>query len=902
MKSKKIVIGVLAHVDAGKTTLSEAMLYESGSIRSLGRVDNKDAFLDNNTMERNRGITIFSKQAVMELEHSYITLLDTPGHVDFSTEMERTLQVLDYAILIISGADGIQGHTQTVWELLQHYHIPVFIFVNKMDQITADKEKLLYELQTRLSDGCIDILGENQSEILENIAMQKESVLERYLETGQITLEEKQQLIKERLIFPCFFGSALKLQGIEEFLKALDEMTVADHKVRRAAEPSGDFCARVFKIVRDSNKNRLTYLKITGGTLTVKDELKGTFMENEEEQIWQEKVNEIRIYSGERYTVEKSVSEGMVCAVTGLNHTYPGQCLGGEEGGVIPCLCPVLTYQMYFPNKEDPMQVLSKISVLEEEDPSLHIIWQEQLKEIHIQVMGQVQIEILTNILKERFDLEVEFIRGSICYKETIKTSVEGVGHFEPLRHYAEVHLYLQPLPPGSGLVFESQVSEDVLHKNWQRLILTHLGEKQHKGVLTGAQITDMKITLVAGRAHPKHTVGGDFRQATYRAVRQGLMQAESVLLEPFYEFLLEIPENFVGRAMTDIEYMYGIFETPEHFNGYVLIKGKAPVSTFGEYQKTVNSYTKGSGKLTLRFAGYYPCHNQEEVLLNSTYDPELDMKNPTGSVFCAHGAGFYVPWDEVKEHMHLCSMEEMKQQDSVEVAALVRNTYKEEWMDKDEVDKIIAKTFHANSQRKEHSMKKTLQAKRERNFNERNDLEKVKSGKGEKLQEYLLVDGYNVIFAWPELNELAKTNIEGARGKLMDILCNYQGMKGCELILVFDAYRVQGHVTEILDYHNIHVVYTKEAETADAYIEKFAHENSRRYHITVATSDGLEQIIIRGAGCDLISSRDLEEEIQRMQKHIQETYVQNEKANRVFLKDSLSKEGKKTLEKGDFI
>lgn len=897
MKPKKIVVGVLAHVDAGKTTLSEAMLYESGTIRSLGRVDNKDAFLDNNSMEKDRGITIFSKQAVIELEHSYITLLDTPGHVDFSTEMERTLQVLDYAILIISGADGIQGHTQTVWELLQHYHIPVFLFVNKMDQITADKEKILRELQHRLSDGCIDILGPNQEQVTECIAMQKESVLERYLETGQVTLEDKQQLVKERLLFPCFFGSALKLWGVKEFLTALDQMTVADNGIQ--TDTRDLFSAKVFKIVRDQNKNRLTYLKITGGTLTVKDELSGSLMEGQEEQTWQEKVNEIRIYSGERYITQKSVSAGMVCAVTGLNYTYPGQCFGAEEGGIVPCLSPVLTYQMYFPNKEDPIQVLSKISVLEEEDPSLHIIWQERLREIHIQMMGQVQIEILTRILKERFGLEVEFLKGSICYKETIKTCVEGVGHFEPLRHYAEVHLYMQPLPTGSGMVFESQVSEDVLHKNWQRLILTHLREKQHRGVLIGAQITDMKITLVAGRAHPKHTVGGDFRQATYRAVRQGLMEAESVLLEPFYEFRLELPEGFVGRAMTDIEHMHGIFETPEHFNDYVLIKGKAPVATFAEYATMVNNYTKGSGKLTLRYAGYYPCHNQEEVLSESTYDPEQDTKNPTGSVFCSQGAGFFVPWDQVKEHMHLCSMEERKEQEDLETAPLVRNTYREEWMDKEEVDQIIAKTFHANSQKKERNtnMKKSLQAKRERNFNGTRESKKIKSASEEKTKEYLLVDGYNVIFAWPDLKELAQTNIEGARGKLMDILCNYQGMKGGELILVFDAYRVQGHVTEILDYHNIHVVYTKEAETADAYIEKFAHENSKRYHITVATSDGLEQIIIRGAGCDLISSRELEEEVQRMQKHIQETYVQNEKANRVFLKDSLSKEGMESLE-----
>lgn len=890
MNKKQICAGILAHVDAGKTTLSEGLLYTSGTIRKVGRVDNQDAYLDNYELERARGITIFSKQAVMELEHTVVTLLDTPGHIDFSTEMERTLQVLDYAILVVSGADGVQGHTQTLWELLEHYHIPTFLFVNKMDQNGTDRGKLMEELHSRFGDGCIDFSGEWNEEFYENIAMQEEEVLNAFLEYGIVEMLQIQKLIQERKVFPCFFGSALKLQGVEEFLHQFDCLTLEQ-------KYPTEFGARVFKISRDEQGNRLTHLKVTGGSLKVKDTIGGSSNTGEEEIPWEEKVNEIRIYSGEKYQVEKETKAGTICAVTGLSHTFPGEGMGAENELVLPYLTPVLTYQIKFPEGQDPISVLPKLSMLEEEDPSLHILWREDLQEIHIQVMGEVQIEILKSIIKERFDIVAEFDHGTICYKETIKNQVEGVGHFEPLRHYAEVHLLLEPLEPGAGMVFESDCSEDKLAKNWQRLILTHLKERQHRGVLTGSVITDMKITLIAGRAHQKHTVGGDFRQATYRAVRQGLMEAESVLLEPYYEFRLEIPESYIGRAMTDIENMYGSFDTPKRLGDMAVITGKAPVATFGEYQKQVNVYSKGCGKLSLRVKGYYPCHNEAEVVEQIAYDPEADLRNPTGSVFCAHGAGFYVEWNQVKDYMHVEALGGEQTEDTVMTA---QSYYEEEWIDTEEVDRIIERTFYANRNGSSKSMKKSRVQKnrRQRGLS----VERVRTfQETEKKEEYLLVDGYNVIFAWEELNELAKVNVESARGRLMDILCNYQGMKKCNLILVFDAYRLEGHPTEILDYHNIHVVYTKEAETADAYIEKFAHENGKKYNITVATSDGLEQIIIRGAGCRLLSSRELQEEVKQMDEKIKREYIDTKSEHRNFFKDSLSKEAAQKLESMNF-
>lgn len=885
MNRKKLCVGILAHVDAGKTTLSEGLLYSSGKIRKMGRVDNKDAYFDSEQLERARGITIFSKQAVIKLPHTTITLVDTPGHIDFSAEMERTLQVLDYAILVVSGADGVQGHTQTLWELLEHYKIPVFVFVNKMDQNGTECGKLLTELQERFGDGCIDFSSKQQEEFYESLAMTEESLLDYFLEYGEIKEEEIKRLIWERKVFPCFFGSALKLQGVEEFVQAIDNLTV---------EKSYDnqFRARVFKISRDDQGNRLTHMKITGGTLKVREAIAGKSFLKGEAVEWEEKVTEIRSYSGEKYQVVKEAEAGMLCSVTGLSYTTPGMALGVEEQWQTPYLTPVLTYQIRFPQGEDPAMVLPKLSLLEEEDPSLHIVWQEEFKEIHIQVMGEVQIEILKALMKERFGIVAEFEHGSICYKETIKNTVEGVGHFEPLRHYAEVHLLLEPLSAGSGLVFASDCSEDVLSKNWQRLILTHLKEREHKGVLTGSAITDMKITLITGRAHQKHTMGGDFRQATYRAVRPGLMEAESVLLEPYYEFRLEIPESYIGRAMTDIEAMYGEFDTPKRLGTMAVITGKAPVSTMGEYQKQVNIYSKGCGKLTFRVKGYEPCHNQEQVLLKQGYEPLADIQNPAGSIFCAHGAGFYVEWDQVKQYMHLPLLGQETEED-IE-AEVTQSYYEEEWMDTEEVDKIIERTFYANRSEKSLKKSRSKQAPRVRNFSESKERNHPVA---EKKEEYLLVDGYNVIFAWEELKELAKLNVEGARGRLMDVLCNYQGLKKCQVILVFDAYRLEGHPTEILDYHNIHVVYTKEAETADAYIEKFAHENGKKYHITVATSDGLEQMIIRGAGCQLMSSRELKEEIERLNSMVQSEYTEKTGTHRNFLLDNLSKDNAQMLQ-----
>lgn len=853
---KKVVIGILAHVDAGKTTLSEAILYHSGSIRKMGRVDNQDAFLDNYELERERGITIFSKQAEVKIGDLEVTLLDTPGHVDFSAEMERTLQVLDYAVLVISGADGVQGHTQTLWRLLKQYEIPVFLFINKMDQPGTEKEALLSELREKLSEGCIDFSKEASESFYDEVAMCKEEVMEQFLETGCVEADEIRTLIRERLVFPCFFGSALKEQGIEAFLEGLVTYTAVP------SYPSA-FGARVFKIARDEQGNRLTYLKITGGSLKVK-----TVLNHQ-----QEKVNQIRIYSGEKYTTVNEVQAGAVCAVTGLNATYPGEGIGIESGVSVPLLEPVLTYQIELPEGMDAAVVLPKLRQLEEEEPQLHIVWEEQLQEIRVQVMGEVQIEILKYLVKERFGIDIEFGTGSIVYKETIQNVVEGVGHFEPLRHYAEVHLRMEPGEPGSGLVFSTECSEDVLSRNWQRLILTHLEEKEHKGVLTGAPITDMKITLTAGRAHQKHTEGGDFRQATYRAVRQGLKQAESVLLEPYYTFHLEVPEGSIGRAMTDLERMHAAFEAPELQNGTAVLTGSAPVALIQDYPKEVTAYTRGEGKMFCSLQGYGICHNAEEVIAEKCYDSEADLENPTGSVFCAHGAGFVVGWEQVKDYMHLESTLEEAAPGSegrLKGPQAVTEYEEEMWIDTEEIDEILARTYGANKKDKNTFAKNGFAKKRKPSETAPVTRSYVPKKSGE---EYLLVDGYNVIYAWEELKELAKDNLDGARGKLMDILCNYQGIRKCHLIVVFDAYRVKGHAAEITDYHNIHVVFTAEAETADQYIEKFAHENGKKYRVTVATSDGLEQIIIRGQDCLLLSARELKEEIENAVEQVSREY-----------------------------
>lgn len=870
-------IGILAHVDAGKTTLSEGLLYESGSIRSMGRVDNKDAFLDTHEIERNRGITIFSKQAVFRFGEMEITLLDTPGHVDFSAEMERTLQVLDYAVLVISGADGVQGHTQTLWSLLEKYKIPTFLFINKMDQPGTDKQWILTELKNRLDEGCVDFSRECGEDFYEDIAVCDEGLLNTYLDSGRIGSRDIAEIIAERRVFPCYFGSALKADGVREFLQGIGSYT-------RPVDYPEEFGAKVFKISRDEQGSRLTHLKVTGGVLKVRSALI--------QKLKEEKVSQIRIYSGEKYQTAEEAQAGMICAVTGLADTRPGDGFGIEDTGYEPALEPVLTYQVILPEGVSAGVMLPKLRQLQEEEPELHIVWNEQLQEIQVQIMGEVQLEILKSLIAERFDTEVEFGTGNIVYKETIKNTVEGVGHFEPLRHYAEVHLFMEPLEPGSGLQFDTQCSEDMLDKNWQRLILTHLQEREHSGVLTGSAITDMKITLAAGRAHLKHTEGGDFRQATYRAVRQGLKQAESVLLEPYYEFRLEVPQQMVGRAMSDIERMYGEFENPQTEGEMSVLTGSAPVSEMNGYQREVIAYAKGRGRLFCALNGYRPCHNADEVIENTGYDSERDTDNPTGSVFCSHGAGFTVSWDKVKDYMHVDSQLTDNEKETEEENAVRRSYTEEEWIDTEEIDRILEQTYFANRKKKTGWAKKKL----ERTIDDYKSSAFRASVKKKPGEKYLLVDGYNIIFAWEDLRELAEANIDAARGKLLDIMSNYQGIRKCQLIVVFDAYRVVGHDTEILDYHNIHVVYTKEAETADQYIEKFAHEHGRKYDVTVATSDGMEQIIIRGQGCSLLSARELLEEVNLANQTLREKYLEKQQKDRSYLLDSMSEEELKKI------
>lgn len=964
---ENIVMGILAHVDAGKTTLSEGMLYLSGTVRKLGRVDHKDAFLDTYSLERDRGITIFSKQAVFSLGNRRINLLDTPGHVDFSAEMERTLQVLDYAVLVISGADGVQGHTETLWKLLKLYEIPTFIFINKMDQPGTDRESLLAELKERLDEGCIvfgkgkseegntvndskeetkskdekvlykktekDVSGKDMlddaldidSESLEEIAMTDESVLDYFMEHETVRNEDICRLIKERKVFPCYFGSALKLDGVQELLAGFEEyMMPFDGKK--------EFGARVFKISRDDKGERLTFLKVTGGKLVVKMPI------NKEE-----KVNQIRIYSGAKYEAVNEVEAGGVCAVTGLSSSYIGQGLGVEKGTAAPFLEPVLTYQMILPEGADTTKVLRELKQLEEEEPLLNIVWNPALEEIHVQLMGEVQTEILKTMIAERFHLDVEFGTGKIVYKETIKSPVVGVGHYEPLRHYAEVHLKMEPLEAGSGLVFDTDCSEDILDRNWQRLILTHLQEREHPGVLTGSPITDMKITIVAGRAHLKHTEGGDFRQATYRAVRQGLKSAESVLLEPWYSFVLEVPSEQVGRAMSDIGQMNGSFEGPEAEDkqGMVRLTGTAPASEMRDYQREVWAYTKGRGRITLTLKGYEPCHNAEEVIEEIGYDSERDIDNPTGSVFCAHGAGFLVKWDEVPEYMHIkedfltdnsdSELDEMiAGQMGNPFTASDRNgvrssgnsyTSGNNYSSNSGRDSSFGSNSSGNSSNYSGSYSSSydddpeLLAIMEREFgSKQKERDRYSSYRKQTVsapirrttviketepkKEYLLVDGYNIIFAWEELNELAKASIDAARNKLMDILSNYQGFIGCTLILVFDAYKVKGNQGEVQKYHNIYVVYTKEAETADQYIEKTTHEIGRKYKVTVATSDALEQVIVMGQGAYRISARDFYEEVERTEKQIREINERERGEKRNYLLDYAKEEDAREMEK----
>ena len=876
-------VGLLAHVDAGKTTLSESILYQSGAIRNLGRVDHQDAFLDTDEMERERGITIFSKQAVLTWKDTEITLLDTPGHVDFSAEMERVLQVLDCAVLVISGADGVQGHTETLWKLLTRYGLPVFLFVNKMDQEGTDCGKLLAELKSRFSEGCIDFgrVETGAEEVIEEIAVCDEQTMEEYLEKGSVAAASIRRLVAERKIFPCYFGSALHLQGVEELMNG-----ICTYQMQK--EYPAVFGAKVYKIARDGQGNRLTYLKVTGGTLKVKD----VIGENGD------KVNQIRVYSGEKYELLSEADAGKVCAVTGLAETYPGQGLGAEKDSELPILEPVLTYRIILPDDCNVHTMLRDLKLLEEEEPELHVVWIEKSQEIHVQLMGDVQIEILQRIIKERFGVLVEFGEGSIVYKETIAAPVEGVGHFEPLRHYAEVHLRLEPGERGSGIQFDSECSEDVLDRNWQRLVLTHLEEKEHKGVLTGSVITDMKITLTSGKAHLKHTEGGDFRQATYRAVRQGLKKAESVLLEPYYEFRIELPSENVGRAMTDIQNRFGKFEAPETLGEMTVLTGIAPVSTLSGYQKDVIAYTGGRGRISLTLKGYDLCHNQEEVVAARGYDSELDLANPTGSVFCAHGAGFVVDWDEVEEYMHMERTLDQTGEEGLAEVTLPKRRHSSIELTQEELDAIYVRT--PDPVKQNHGPVTVCAKEKDREPGSAYTDPKWERRRREKegRQEYLLVDGYNIIFSWEELRELSEKDIGAARGKLADILSNYQGYRKCTLILVYDAYKVEGNPGEVMKYHNIYIVYTKEAETADQYIEKTVRRIAKDAAVTVATSDGLEQVIILGQGANRMSAPGLKEEIERTLAEVRGEHLGKKGSVGNYLFDYLDEETAEEMEK----
>ena len=886
MKSNHLVVGILAHVDAGKTTLSEQILYKCKAIEKVGRVDHQDTFLDTHSLEKERGITIFSKQALFSLPDFEVTLLDTPGHVDFSTEMERTLQVLDYAVLVINGADGVQSHTRTLWKLLQRYQVPVFLFVNKMDQTGIEKEPLLQELKNRLSNDCVDFTQSHTDEnFREEIAVRDEALMEAFLEGEEPGQKDIQNLILRRQIFPCFFGSALKDFGVEELLEQMNLYMCKK-------EYGEEFAARVFKIGRDHQNNRLTYMKITGGSLRVKQTLEG--LEWGKEEKWSEKADQLRFYSGNTYEMKEIATAGQICAVIGLGKTYAGEALGMEKEDTISILEPVLTYRLELPENINVHQAYEKIRLLAQEDPGLHLEWKEKLSEIHIKVMGDIQIEVLKQVIRDRFAMEVEFGSGHIVYKETIENIVEGVGHFEPLRHYAEVHLLLEPLPQGSGMQFDTTCSEDVLDKNWQRLIMTHLMEKQHVGVLTGSAITDMKMTILTGKAHAKHTEGGDFRQATYRAIRQGLRKAKSVLLEPMYEFVLEVPTNMVGRAMADVQKMYGEIAISEEQNpaniDMTILTGTCPVITMQEYQREVLAYTKGCGRLECQMKGYAPCHNTEEVMEQINYDPDRDLENPCGSVFCSHGAGVTIDWSEVEDHMHLEMVyrgeDDSWKEEIQEVKAVRREVSRS--IGTEEIDAILNRTYGANKKGNDYIAPQGWNRSKSQGRSEA--VTKVYKGTPKK-EAYLLVDGYNIIYAWKELKELATVSLDGARGKLQDILCDYQGMKGCQVMVVFDAYRLQGHPVEVLDYHNIRVVFTKEAETADQYIEKFAVRHAKEYSITVATSDGLEQVIIRGQGCALLSAKDLQEEIRRSKADFEEQHMQTPMRDRNLLGEYLPEE-----------
>ena len=841
--SGSLTVGLLAHVDAGKTTLSEAMLYQSGTLRRLGRVDHRDAFLDTDAQERERGITIFSKQAELSWQGRAITLVDTPGHVDFSGETERALRVLDCAVLVISAADGVQGHTATLWRLLQSYHVPTFLFINKMDQPGANRRALMEELKNRLSDGCVDMLSPDR---MEQIATCSEEALAHYLQDEAVPDALIARLTAQRLLFPCFFGSALRLEGIDALLNALCALLPAPQWPQA-------FAARIYKISRDPQGARLTWMKITGGSLRVRALLSG-LSPDAPGGAWEEKVSQLRIYSGAKFRTVEQAEAGTLCAVTGLNYTRAGDGLGAEQSGGAPLLTPVFTYRVLLPAGVDPHRALDILRQLEEEDPQLHVLCNEGLREIHVQLMGEVQLEILSRVLRDRFGLAAGFGEGGILYRETIAAPVRGAGHYEPLRHYAEVHLLLEPGERGSGLHFAADCPDEVLERGYQRLILTHLMEKRHPGVLTGAPITDMKITLVAGHAHPKHTEGGDFRQATYRAVRQGLMSAQSVLLEPWYDLRLELPQDCVGRAMNDIQQMGGSFTPPETLSDCVLLLGSAPVAAARHYAREVTAYTRGRGRLTCTLRGYAPCRDQEAVVAASGYDPERDLGNPADSIFCAHGAGFTVKWNEVNRYMHL-HPEQADRADAAQDApsASSRSGYRGTAAEDEELQAIFERTYGSAKPRAMRQPQRTSQP----TVNNR-PIPTQQDG-----PEYLLVDGYNIIFAWEELKAVSRESLEHARQCLMDILANYHGFHPCELILVFDAYKVAGNVGAAEEYHGIHIVYTREAETADNYIEKTIYKIARDHRVRVATSDALEQMIILGSGALRVSAAELHTQVQ---------------------------------------
>lgn len=855
---KRIAVGILAHVDSGKTTLSEALMYCSGNISKLGRVDHGNSFFDNFALERDRGITIFSKQAVLKYNHTEFTLLDTPGHIDFSAEAERTLQVLDYAVLVISGTDGVQSHTITLWKLLKKYNVPCFIFVNKMDLDGADRQFVFEQLKSKLSDNCVDFICADKNEFCENIAVCDEALLNKFYADEAIEKNDIINAVQNRKIFPCLFGSALKLKGVKELMECLDNYTQMPQYGR-------SFGAKVYKVSVDNRGNRLTFLKVTGGVLRVRDVIESSKNKDSE------KVNQIRIYSGEKFTVAEEAQAGMVCAVTGISFARSGDGLGAEKNSRLPVLEPVLSYKVELPQNVDAHTALAKLRILENEEPLLNVVWNENLKEIHIQLMGEIQLEVLQCIIADRFGINVAFGRGNIIYKETIGSKTEGVGHFEPLRHYAEVHLLMKPGKRGSGLIFKSECSEDLLDKNWQRLIMTHLCEKTHIGVLTGSPITDIEISLVLGKAHPKHTEGGDFRQATYRAVRQGLRCAESILLEPVYEFRLEVPAENIGRAMSDIQRMYGSFEPPQSNGESAVLSGTAPVSTMGSYAKEVMKYTHGRGRLVCSLKGYEVCHNTDEVIADIGYNCDSDTENPCDSVFCSHGAGHTVRWNEVKNFMHLPSV----------LAVPAPQTKTDS--DRNNLSKYKAQEdFFALDKELMRIFEQTYGPVKKRNYNERAKVKKTvkapekNSGRQKVVpkyagKEYLLVDGYNVIFSWDSLRELTDGSVDGARNALINILCNYQGYCKCELILVFDAYKVKGQHREVEKVNNISIVYTKEAETADMYIEKVSHKLAKDHKVRVVTSDGMEQMIILGNGALRVSSQSFLDEVRKAESEIRE-------------------------------